>query len=276
MSMSQEEIEALMNGADDFSEEESDTNSDSSDNFDDILAGIDGISEDESSTEEENFDDILAGIDGITGAEEDNYDDILAGIDGVVDEPEKAKSKPQEVMDESKYPLPVQKEHKVVNQLNEVAKDSELKASQIFDVLSFVLDENNEIQNYNKQMGEFVLKQTELLNSLSDKFPNVNLFKENLDSANSVMSASKELAAKVDAENMKIFEAMELMQYHDINRQKIERVMSVIRKLSDYLNGIFEDDAVGPKVQIAKHISGDSSDTIADDDMDALIAEFAN
>jgi hypothetical protein len=67
---------------------------------------------------------------------------------------------------------------------------------------------------------------------------------------------------------------MDLMQFNDINRQKIERVMSVIKKLSNYLNGIFEDDSDKPEVQVAKHISGDSSETVDDDDIDALIAEF--
>ena len=43
-------------------------------------------------------------------------------------------------------------------------------------------------------------------------------------------------------EDTQIFQAMELMQFNDINRQKIERVMSVIRKLSSYLNNLFEDD----------------------------------
>ena len=68
---------------------------------------------------------------------------------------------------------------------------------------------------------------------------------------------------------------MELMQYHDINRQKIERVMAVIRKLSSYLNGIFEDDSDKPEVQIAKHISGDSNETVDEEDLESLISQFS-
>ena len=269
MSMSQEEIEALMSGADDFQMDESASDEPSEDlsedeNFDDILAGIDGITEDEVSEEAENFDDILAGIDGVTS-------------DELVNEavsPKSSESK-ESALDESKYPMPVEKEHKVVNQLNEVAEDSEQKASQIFDVLSFVLDENSDVEKYNKQMAEFIDKQTELLESLSLKFPNITIFKENLELANSLVDVSKALSDKVNSENNKIFEAMELMQFHDINRQKIERVMAVIRKLSDYLNGIFEDESGKPGVQIAKHISGDSSETVDADDIESLISEFA-
>ena len=296
MSMSQEEIEALMNGAGDFSEDEPQEDNTVSEepaqddagdeNIDDILAGIDGVTDD--GTGEDNFDDILAGIDGVTddGTEEENFDDILAGIDGVTDDPsssgaasstdsDSSQNNIEEMIDQNKYPLPVEKEHKVVNQLSEVAEDSEEKASQIFDVLSFVLDENSETQNFNKGVNEFLTKQQELLASLSTKFPNISVFKENLDAAQQLNDSLNDMNTRIENENMKIFEAMELMQYHDINRQKIERVMSVIKKLNDYLNGIFEDDSSKPEVQIAKHISGDSHETVGADDLESLISEFS-
>ena len=276
MSMSQEEIEALMSGAD-FEPEESVDNSQSSDtvepveeeNFDDILAGIEGITDDEPESEEENFDDILAGIEGITD------DEPEAEIETVEKSAPEEESTPAPT-DDTKYPLPIENEHKVVNQLNEVAEDSEEKASQVFDVLSFILDENNEIQKYNKSMGLFVEKQIELLESLGNKFPNIDIFSENLELAKNVLGESKELSNRVDGENNKVFEAMELMQYHDINRQKIERVMAVIKSLSTYLNGIFQDDSDKPEIQIAKHISGDGSSTVGADDLEALITEFGN
>ncbi len=125
-------------------------------------------------------------------------------------------------------------------------------------------------------MASFVEKQKELLEMLGTKFPNVDLFKENLELATQTLVSSKDLSSKVDSENNKVFEAMELMQYHDINRQKIERVMAVIRKLSSYLNGIFEDESGKPEVQIAKHISGDDADIVDADDIESLISEFSN
>jgi len=292
MSMSQEEIEALMSGAGDI------TADDTSDELDqEVVIEDEPVIEDvEIESEDNNIDDILAGIDGIVddgtdvSAEEDSteidssdMDDILAGIDGIVDDEvpviEEAKSSAsnlEEMIENNQYPMPVKNENKVVNQLNEVADDSEEKASQIFDVLSFILDENNDIQNYNKKMAEFIDKQVTLLESLTVKFPNIDVFRENLESAQELVTVSKELSDKVDGENNKVFEAMELMQYHDINRQKIERVMAVIRKLNSYLNGIFEDDNEKPEVQIAKHISGDSNEIVGADDIDSLIAEFSS
>jgi menaquinone-dependent protoporphyrinogen IX oxidase len=315
MSMSQEEIEALMSGADDIEVDETEESApeteksapeteestpeteestpeeevtiedstpvkdaekekvpeDTEVNVDDILAGIDGIVDDEKeddSTEEENEDDILSGIDGIT---DDSKKNNSAEYEKMVKDSEEMEAK----IDSSQYPLPASDENKVVNQLNEVADDSEEKATQIFDVLSFILDENAEIDKYNKSMSEFIEKQSELLTSLSIKFPNVNIFNENLNSSKELLEVSKNLTSKVNAENNKVFEAMELMQYHDINRQKIERVMSVIKKLSSYLNGIFEDDSGKDEVQVAKHISGDSNDIVDSDDIDSLISEFS-
>jgi hypothetical protein len=49
--------------------------------------------------------------------------------------------------------------------------------------------------------------------------------------------------------------------------------MSVIKKLSGYLNGIFEDTSGKDEVQIAKHISGDSNDIVSSDDIEAMIAQ---
>ena len=285
MSMTQEEIEALMN----------DTSMDTDSSEDDILAGIDGIvdnePEEESDDEEINVDDILAGIDGIvddepegeSNTEEVNVDDILAGIDGIVDdEPEETIPTPlkrvetiEDKIESGMLPLPSSKEHKIVNQLNEVAEDTEEKATQIFDVLSYILDENEKVMASNDKCKVFIESQIELLDKLSNKFPNITLLQENLEKANEVRELTTTTVETINDENNKIFEAMEIMQYHDINRQKIERVMSVIRKLTNYLNGIFEDDSGKPEVQIAKQISGDGSDSMDENDIDSLINEFS-
>ena len=260
MSMTQEEIEALMN----------DTSVDSDNNVDDILAGIDGIVDDEPEQAEEpeiNVDDILAGIDGITD------DEPIAEPEDTPIVEQKSENIESKI-DEGILPLPSSKEHKIVNQLNEVAEDTEEKATQIFDVLSYILDENEKVSVSNDKCKVFIDSQIELLEKLSSKFPNIQILKENLENANEVKELTANTSDTINDENNKIFEAMEIMQYHDINRQKIERVMSVIRKLTNYLNGIFEDDSNKPEVQIAKHISGDGTDSMDEDDIDSLINEF--
>ncbi|MEA1914294.1 MAG: hypothetical protein U9N30_03165 [Campylobacterota bacterium] len=323
MSMSQEEIEALMNGLDTDDakpepevqetpvvEEDSASNNDemSEDDIEDLIAQTQlsqetpqeqeieeavqnevepeskpAIEEEPVQNEELSQEEVQEEI------QEENIDDLLAGVDGIEEDIEKTEpvddSKHDEIgrdwtdkqIDNGVFPMPVEKNTKVVEQLSEVASDSEEKASKIFDVLSFIMDENVVIEKNSKELEEFVKQQTALLETLTQKFPNIALFQENLEMAQALQGKGDEIASKVNAENMQLFSAMELMQFHDINRQKIERVMSVIRKLSNYLNGIFEDDGSHEEVAVARHIHGDdNSNLVGDDDMDALIAEFGN
>ena len=175
---------------------------------------------------------------------------------------------------EGVFPFPAENDTKVVSQLSQVATDSEEKVSQIFDVLSLTLDNNSDMRKRVKEYEEFVLSQNKLLSSLSNKFPKIELFKQQLEKVKSFESSLKDLKTSIDEEDMHIFQGMELMQFNDINRQKIERVMSVIRKLSIYLNNLFEDD--NPReLPMAKHIHGDKdTQDLVGDDLDKLIAEF--
>ena len=96
-----------------------------------------------------------------------------------------------------------------------------------------------------------------------------------MENINKISSSIKNLNNVLNDEDSSIFQAMELMQFNDINRQKIERVMFVIRKLSLYLNNLFEDDDTSKNIAIAKHIHGDENDDLAGDDLDKLIEEFS-
>ncbi len=245
------EVEETPSAQEDSASESEDV--DTSD-IDALLAGIDGISDDEASSSDYDLPE---------SKDDDDTNEALA------------RAWTNDQVDKGVFPSPVEPDTKVVGQLSQVAKDSEDKAGQIFDVLSLILDENNEIQKNSKAADEFVDGQIKLLATLTQKFPNIAVFKEQLDIATSLQGRGKDSCDRIDNMNMKIFEAMEQMQFFDINRQKIERVMSVIKKLSNYLNNLFEDTEGYNDVQIAKHIHGDSTESVVDDqDLEALIAEF--
>lgn len=350
MSMSQEEIEALMNGldiADDASEPEEAASEEaniSSNEIDELISStsdvvepevtesnsasidLENVIEEVSSPESldisemavnetvdnSDIDDLLKGLEEETEpvAEQtpiveeesldlENFDDILSGIDGVVDnEPEiqeevvsvpkqkdtfSDKDKDEIVRDwtdskinEGIFPLPAEKDTKVVSQLNQVANDSEEKVGQIFDVLSLGLDNNNECRSKITEVESFLSSQTNLLNSLHSKFPNIQVFEQHLGEIQNVNESLTGLKNAMNDEDMKIFEAMELMQFNDINRQKIERVMAVIKKLSSYLNNLFEDEDDSKDIVVARHIHGDDNNDLIGEDLDKLIAEFGN
>ncbi len=309
MSMSQEEIEALMNGLDvsdsgntDVVEEVEQEESSYSMSEDDIAKLLEETNESNEfieetpfiiETEEKNLDviDVKDNISEVLNEIENMEDDIVVEEElQNIDTPEendneynlesedfeqKAKTWAEDKIEKAEFPFPAEPSTKVVSQLSEVANDNEEKAGQIFDVLSYILDDNAIVQKNNKKIDDFLDKQSELLNTLTHKFPNIKLFEENLAEINLIKEITKDTKNRLNEEDMKLFEAMELMQFNDINRQKIERVMSVIRKLALYLNNLFEEDEKYEEISVAKHIHGDNTpDLVGADDLDALIAEF--
>jgi hypothetical protein len=142
--------------------------------------------------------------------------------------------------------------------------------------IHLTLDNNNELRNFIKDFESFLTSEISMLTLLDNKFTNIKLFNERLLLANKMFESLKNLKNQINSEDNEIFQAMELMQFNDINRQKIERVMSVIRKLSLYLNNLFEEPNPGKDIVVAKHIHGDNSEDLIGDDLDKLIAEFSN
>ena len=300
MSMSQEEIEALMNGLDIDDGEPEEINEPVKVNtkeIEELLSQTEDFKDSVSSTHSEFEFDSLNDSKIVDSNEIEN---LLSEIESVsplkelvVEDHTPVESKKVETMtqksedeivknwtaskiDEGIFPLPAEKDTKVVNQLSQVANDSEEKVSQIFDVLSLTLDNNSAIRNKLKKSDEFINSQVNLLNSLSVRFPNIKIFNEHLNNAKDISDSVSEIKNILNDEDNHIFQAMELMQFNDINRQKIERVMSVIRKLTLYLNNLFEDDGSSKDIAVAKHIHGDENSDLIGDDLDKLIAEFSN
>jgi len=242
----------------------------SSDDIDELLSTIDGMKEEPELVENDVVEEIKE-EEPVVKTEELNND---TSINHKISD-DLGKDWTDNKIQEGIFPLPVEDDTKVVNQLSEVASDSEEKATKIFDVLSNILDYNNGIQSDVQALSSFNEKQVAMLTSLSKKFPNIDVFKENLTQAEAMGIHISDINDKLDNGNTEIFQAMELMQYHDINRQKIERVMSVIRKLSTYLNNLFEDEGNREEVVVANHIHGDNTeDLLENEDLEALIAEF--
>lgn len=295
MSMSQEEIEALMNGLDiveDKSEPEAveieepvkvDTKE-----IEELIFQTKSIE----STEEgirvlpntDEIENLLKDIES-TNVSEDKKEiedletnmslDNFPKHENKINEDDIVKNWTSSKINEGIIPTPAQSDTKVVSQLTQVANDSEEKVSKIFDVLSLALDNNGIIRDNFKDCEKSLSSQALLLNNLIQKFPNIKVFSEHLENINKISSSIKNLNNVLNDEDSSIFQAMELMQFNDINRQKIERVMFVIRKLSLYLNNLFEDDGDPQFTPVAKHIHGDTNDDLAGDDLDKLIEEFS-
>lgn len=124
----------------------------------------------------------------------------------------------------------------LVTQLDEVTQESERKASEIFDNLDLILARLDNLESV-----------------LDDKI------------------ASKQMVG--DIRNI-VFETMSVMQYQDIHRQKIERVINTMTAISRMMNSAL--DSVRTFTPSAKHIVGDkdTADLVGNDDIEALIASM--
>jgi len=174
-------------------------------------------------------------------------------------------------------PPPPTSDNKVVHQLDDVTKESEEKASEIFDHIEKIGDELMEAEGTLADVVETFASNIELFETLSVKFPDIEAFKVQLEknktSKDTVETHIQSLQDHGDA----IMNVMDIMQYQDIHRQKIERVINVMRALSSYMNQLFAgsiDD--NKRVSSAKHLPGDSDteDIVSSDDIEALLASF--
>ncbi len=177
---------------------------------------------------------------------------------------------------EEKLPYPATDENKMVHQLDDVTKESEEKASEIFDIIEGISSDLMEKEESLEKILEVIQSNIELFQTLSAKFPDVAVFQTQLEKNEAVVNDVNETIEALQNSGDSIMNVMDIMQYQDIHRQKIERVINVMRALSKYMNTLFEGKIDDEKrVSSAKHIAGDTTDDLAStDDIEALLEQF--
>lgn len=176
------------------------------------------------------------------------------------------------------WPLPATDENKMVHQLDDVTKESEAKASEIFDIIEVISNDLMEKEENVNNAIEVITSNIELFTTLSAKFPDVEAFKTQLEKNEAALNDTNETLEMLQNSGDSIMSVMDIMQYQDIHRQKIERVINVMRALSKYMNTLFEGKIEDEKrVSSAQHIAGDTHNDLAStDDIEALLAQFGN
>ncbi|WP_455757705.1 chemotaxis protein [Sulfurimonas sp.] len=179
---------------------------------------------------------------------------------------------------EEHYPMPATDENKMVHQLDDVTKESEEKASEIFDIIEGISNDLMDKEETLTSVIEVLTSNVELFTTLTTKFPEVEAFKEQLEKNETALSEANETVEILQNSGDSIMSVMDIMQYQDIHRQKIERVINVMRALSKYMNTLFEGKIDDDKrVASAKHLAGDTHNDVAStDDIEALLAQFGS
>lgn len=173
-------------------------------------------------------------------------------------------------------PPPPTEDHKMVHQLDDVTRDSEIKANEVFDKLEAI---NNHLMDMEEVIGganELMEKQTTLFTTLKENFPNIKRFDEALEDMQTLKDKGEEVVGQSQMAQDEIMMTMDIMQYQDIHRQKIERVINVMRALSKYMNSLFEGKIDDEKrVSSAVHIEGDNTENVvSNEDIEALISSL--
>jgi len=175
-------------------------------------------------------------------------------------------------------PPPPTSDNKVVHQLDDVTKESEEKASEIFDHIEKIGDELMEAEGTLAGVVETFESNIELFKTLSEKFPDVEAFKVQLEKNETSKETTETHIQALQEHGDSIMNVMDIMQYQDIHRQKIERVINVMRALSSYMNQLFAGNIDDDKrVASAKHLPGDTDtdNVVSSDDIEALLASFS-
>ena len=210
--------------------------------------------------------------------ETDEVAEVAEAMSAKADEPQANSSKHGEnyrVSADGVWPPPPPTEdHKMVHQLDDVTRDSEEKATQMFDKLETINNFFMDAENDSNSLKDSINSNVELFTTLSEKFPNIAAFSEALEKNNSLLGTIDNIISNLQMGQDEIMMAMDMMQYQDIHRQKIERVINVMRALSKYMNTLFEgriDD--DKRVGSAVHIAGDTTteNLVSNDDIEALI-----
>lgn len=174
-------------------------------------------------------------------------------------------------------PPPPTDDHKMVHQLDDVTKDSEIKATQVFDKLETVNNFMMSAEANAKEVIKLIESNISLFETLVTKFPKIDQFQKALDDNKGMKDRVEDLLMNAQMAEDEIMMTMDIMQYQDIHRQKIERVINVMRALSKYMSALFEgskDDS--KRVSSAVHIHGDTTteDVVSSEDIEALIASL--
>jgi len=179
-------------------------------------------------------------------------------------------------VNEGQLPFPATNENKMVHQLDDVTRESEEKAGEIFDIIENI---SNEVMEKEENLGvitEILDSNIELFTTLSSKFPDVEAFKTQLEKNQTAKAETETVLETLQTSGDEIMNVMDIMQFQDIHRQKIERVINAMRALSKYMSTLFEGQIDDDKrVASAQHLHGDDNDDLAsEDEMEALLAQF--
>ncbi len=165
-------------------------------------------------------------------------------------------------------------EHRVIDKLDEINKESEEKVNKLFEYLETITDELDKTEKLLKEIKPYMEKHKEFMDLFVENFPKA-VVKNKYEYFKNIIDITKDIENSVSVIRNNVFDAMDTLQFQDITRQKIERVISVIKALHDYLNMWFDssyDDK--PRARVAHTIVDEKEKDKIDQDVEDIIKQM--
>ena len=175
-------------------------------------------------------------------------------------------------------PPPPTEDNKIVNQLDIVTRDSEIKATEIFDRLDGINEYLANMDSDSAKIKDVLNSNIQLFEKLSTHYESIEIFKSLLKSNKEAIEHIENGVEQSQMSSDEILMIMDTMQFQDIHRQKIERVVNVMRSLLRYMNTLFGSEIDDSKrTSSAQHIEGDTDTTelVTNEDIEALLNSFS-
>lgn len=167
------------------------------------------------------------------------------------------------------------KDERVVDSLDDVTRESEEKAGEVFDILELLSADLESVTSKMDSIKNELEKNVETFSKLNKSFPEVETITTRLQGSKDALDTLENISVVIEGGVDHIMGVMDVMQYQDIHRQKIERVVNFIRQLAGYLDNLFsserKDEERAPSAQM---LPGDEEDSMSEDDLEALLASF--
>ncbi|SDB94756.1 hypothetical protein SAMN05660835_00006 [Desulfurella multipotens] len=165
-----------------------------------------------------------------------------------------------------------QEDHRVVDKLDEITRESEEKVNQLFELLENAVSRIDAMDAELKKIKPYLDEHKKFMDLFISAFPKAAV-KQNYEYFANVLKIFDEIQATHEELKNYIFDSMDLLQFQDITRQKIEKVISVIQALHEYLNNWFSS---GKKVRarVAKTIVDESKKDQIDKEVDDIVKRF--
>ena len=175
-------------------------------------------------------------------------------------------------------PPPPSSDNKMVDQLDDVTRESEQHAVEMFDSIEVISQAMMDMEAVLSEDAPKVINNNiDIFEKLIKSFPQVTPFFEAKKANENLLGIFNDLVESLQSNSDELMMIMDKMQYQDIHRQKIERVVNIMRSLAMYMNHLFSssrDDST--RTSSAKHIPGDNAteDLVDNTDIEALLASF--